>query len=130
MSASNVFAQLADNVPAYAGLRYPHLKDESRPVQVKHAISGKKDLSNETKALEERTAALPEETEKIRVTPKVGHKLFRLTTMTGKTEQFHLLAHGNPKPENRLVSPLYSFNLDGTPVETHEEEQTAAEVAA
>jgi hypothetical protein len=34
--------------------------------------------------------------------------------MTGKTEQFHLLAHGNPKPENLLVSPLVQFNLDGT----------------
>ena len=47
-------------------------------------------------------------------TPKVGHKLFRLTTMTSKTPQFHLLAHGNPKPENLLVSPLVQFNLDGT----------------
>jgi hypothetical protein len=35
--------------------------------------------------------------------------------MTGKTAQFHLLAHGNPKPENLLVSPLVQFNLDGTP---------------
>jgi NADH-quinone oxidoreductase subunit G len=123
MSASAAFKDLADNVPAYEGLRYPHLKDESRPVQVKHAISGKKDLSNEIKALDERTAALPDQAEKNNVTPKVGHKLFRITTMTGKTEQFHLLASGNPKPENRLVSPLYSFELDGTP---REEEQTAA----
>jgi hypothetical protein len=35
--------------------------------------------------------------------------------MTGKTPQFHLLANGNPKPENLLVSPLVQFNLDGTP---------------
>jgi len=35
--------------------------------------------------------------------------------MTEKTPQFHLLAHGNPKPENLLVSPLVQFNLDGTP---------------
>jgi hypothetical protein len=35
--------------------------------------------------------------------------------MTSKTAQFHLLAHGNPKPENLLVSPLDQFNLDGTP---------------
>jgi hypothetical protein len=49
------------------------------------------------------------------VTPKVGHKLHRLTVMTSKTPQFHLLAHGNPKPENLLVSPLVQFELDGTP---------------
>jgi hypothetical protein len=35
--------------------------------------------------------------------------------MTGKTPQFHLLASGNPKPENLLVSPLEQFNLDGSP---------------
>ncbi len=38
-----------------------------------------------------------------------------MTTMTGKTAQFHLLAHNNPKPENLYVSPLLQFNLDGTP---------------
>ncbi|MDQ3749379.1 MAG: hypothetical protein M3367_10270, partial [Acidobacteriota bacterium] len=59
--------------------------------------------------------AMPETNEKIIGTPKVGHKLHRLTTMTSKTAQFHLLAHGNPKPENLLVSPLVQFNLDGTP---------------
>jgi hypothetical protein len=37
--------------------------------------------------------------------------------MTGKTPQFHLLAHGNPKPKNLLVSPLEQFELDGTPKE-------------
>lgn len=58
-------------------------------------------------------------------TPKVGHKLHRLTTMTEKTAQFHLLAHGNPKPENLLVSPLVQFNLDGTP-----RADTKAQVAA
>ncbi|HEV7642954.1 MAG TPA: molybdopterin-dependent oxidoreductase [Pyrinomonadaceae bacterium] len=129
MSASNVFAQLADNTPGYDGMRYPHLKDESRPMQVKHAIADKKDLSDEIKALDESTAALPEQAEKNTATPKVGHKLFRITTMTGKTEQFHLLASGNPKPENRLVSPLYTFNLDGTPKETQSEEQTVEAAA-
>lgn len=123
MSASAAFKALADAVPAYEGLRYPHLKDESRPAQVKHAISGERDRSKEIKALSDRAAALPDEAEKITETPKVGHKLFRLTTMTGKTDQFHLLANGNPKPEDRLVSPLYTFDLDGTP---REEEQTAA----
>jgi NADH-quinone oxidoreductase subunit G len=123
MSASNVFAQLSDAVTSYEGLRYPHLKDESRPVQVKHVIAAKTDLAGAQKALSERAAALPDEAQKNMVTPKVGHKLFRITTMTGKTEQFHLLAAGNPKPENRLVSPLYTFDLDGKP---REEEQTAA----
>ncbi len=123
MSASAVFKDIADNTPAYEGLRYPHLKDESRPAQVKHAVSGKKDMSQHINALNENIAALPDEAEKNTETPKVGHKLFRLTTMTEKTGQFHLLANGNPKPENRLVSPLYSFNPDGTP---REEEQTAA----
>jgi hypothetical protein len=37
--------------------------------------------------------------------------------MTSKTAQFHLLANGNPKPENLLVSPLAQFNLDGSPRE-------------
>jgi hypothetical protein len=46
--------------------------------------------------------------------PEVGHKLHRLTTLTSKTPQFHLLANGNPKPENLLVSPLEQFELDGT----------------
>ncbi len=126
MSASAAFKALADAVPAYEGLRYPHLKDESRPVQVKHAVSGKKDLAGEIKTLNDNVAALPDEAEKNMETPKVGHKLFRITTMTGKTEQFHLLANGNPKPEDRLVSPLYSFNLDGTP----REEERSAEKAA
>lgn len=113
-AATAVFKALADAVPAYEGIRYPHLKDESRPVQVKHAVSGKKDLSKEIDALKAKVDNLPDEAEKINVTPKVGHKLHRLTTMTSKTAQFHLLAHGNPKPENLLVSPLVQFNLDGT----------------
>ena len=49
--------------------------------------------------------------------PRIGHKLHRLTTMTSKTPQFHLLANGNPKPENLLVSPLVQINADGTPRE-------------
>lgn len=123
-SASAVFKSLADATPAYAGLRYPHLKDESKPVQAKYEIAGKKDLSKETTALQTRVDALPKSSEKITVTPRVGHKLHRVTTMTGKTPQFHLLANGNPKPENLLVSPLVQFNLDGTP--RKEETATAA----
>ncbi|MDQ3713961.1 MAG: molybdopterin-dependent oxidoreductase [Acidobacteriota bacterium] len=114
-SASAAFRTLADSVEAYAGLRYPHLKDESKPVQIKHPIVGKKDLSKERDALRRGVEAMTETNEKIIGTPKVGHKLHRLTTMTSKTAQFHLLAHGNPKPENLLVSPLVQFNLDGTP---------------
>ena len=63
---------------------------------------------------------MPNEAQKITETPRIGHKLHRLTTMTSKTPQFHLLANGNPKPENLLVSPLEQFNLDGTPREIAE----------
>lgn len=114
-SATMVFKAIADNVPAYAGLRYPALKDESKPVQVKHEVFGKKDLTKEMDAVRAKTEKLSDETVKVTETPQVGHKLHRLTTMTEKTAQFHLLAHGNPKPENLLVSPLAQFNLDGTP---------------
>lgn len=114
-SASAVFKQLADATPAYAGLRYPSLKDESKPARANYQISEKKDFSKETTALQQRVEAMPEKSERILETPKVGHKLHRLTTLTSKTAQFHLLAHGNPKPENLLVSPLVQFNLDGTP---------------
>ena len=92
-------------------------------MQVKHAIAGPKDLSPYLNTLSERVANF-EDGRMNYVTPRVGHKLHRLTVMTGKTPQFHLLAHGNPKPENLLVSPLLQFNLDGTP----KEEELAAAV--
>ncbi|MBK8304021.1 MAG: molybdopterin-dependent oxidoreductase [Chloracidobacterium sp.] len=112
-SASAIFRALADATPAYEGLRYPALKDESNPVQAKHEIrSGRVDASGLKKAVEDMASG-----EKNTVTPTVGHKLHRLTTMTSKTGQFHLLAHGNPKPDNLLVAPLVQFNLDGTPSE-------------
>ena len=114
-SASMVFKAIADSVPAYEGLRYPMLKDESNPVQVKYALSGKKDTSAHLKVLKTKVEAMSDTAEKNLEMPKVGHKLHRLTTMTSKTDQFHLLAHGNPKPDNLLVSPLVQFNLDGTP---------------
>ncbi len=117
-SASNVFKALAESVPAYAGLRYPALKDESNPVQAKYAIAANADVSGAATALKEAVSALPEASEKISATPRVGHKLHRLTTMTSKTEQFHLLAHGNPKPGNLMVSPLIQFALDGNPLES------------
>ena len=114
-SSSMVFKAIADSVPAYHGLRYPMLKDESNPVQTKYELAGKTDISNEIKALKKRVGAMSDSAVKNLEVPKVGHKLHRLTTMTSKTAQFHLLAHGNPKPENLLVSPLVQFELDGSP---------------
>lgn len=111
-SASAVFRTIADSLPAYEGLRYPALKDETRPVQVKHAVSSR-DVSSVLNALNQRVAAIAGSGEKNTATPRIGHKLHRLTIMTSKTPQFHLLAHGNPKPENLLVSPLLQFTADG-----------------
>jgi NADH-quinone oxidoreductase subunit G len=116
-SASMVFKGIADNVPAYAGLRYPALKDESRPVQVKHEIKPNAALSTYVARLRESVSTLGDDPVKNTERPRIGHKLHRVTVMTGKTEQFHLLANGNPKPENLLVSPLIQFDLDGTPKE-------------
>jgi NADH-quinone oxidoreductase subunit G len=118
-SASAIFRNIASEVPAYEGLRYPALKDESRPVQAKYRISsGAADATQAS--LKARVDAIPESGTKDMVRPRIGHKLHRVTTMTGKTAQFHLLANGNPKPENLLVSPLVQFNLDGTPREIAE----------
>jgi anaerobic selenocysteine-containing dehydrogenase len=114
MAATAVFKKIGESVPAYAGIRYPDLKDESRPVQVKRQIvTG--DAGSSLDALKRRVASLPDDGEKNTQTPRVGHKLHRLTTMTSKTAQFHLLAHGNPKPENLLLAPLQQLELDGTP---------------
>src|SRR5215218_131547 len=38
MSASAVFRDIAAQVPAYSGMRYPILKDETHPIQVKHNV--------------------------------------------------------------------------------------------
>lgn len=119
-SAPTVFKTLADSVPAYAGLRYPNLKDETKPVQVKHAVTETRELPAEIGALRNNVAAMSEKAEKITQISGDWDKLHRPTTMTGKTRQFHLLANGNPKPENLLVSPLEQFNLDGTPRITEE----------
>jgi NADH dehydrogenase/NADH:ubiquinone oxidoreductase subunit G len=113
-SPSAILRSIADSVPAYDGLRYPSLKDESNPVQAKYEIKAKTDVSANVKALKDAVEKMSAG-EKNNLTPKVGHKLHRLTTMTSKTAQFHLLAHGNPKPENLLVSPLEQFELDGSP---------------
>jgi len=124
LSASSIFRALAAWVPAYNGLSYPALKDESNPVQAKYAIVDRSDVSKQIKSLKDSVEKLSS-TEKITAVPQVGHKLHRLTTMTSKTDQFHLLAHGNPKPENLLVSPLVQFQLDGTPRENSLDEAAA-----
>jgi len=114
MSATGVFKAIRDSVAPYTGIRYPDLKDESRPVQVKREIKSG-NAAGVIDILTQRVDSLPDAGEKNTTTPKVGHKLHRLTTMTSKTAQFHLLAHGNPKPENLLVAPLQQFELDGSP---------------
>lgn len=113
MSASAVFREIAERVPAYAGLRYPVLKDESNPLPAKYAIAAERDMSVELATLREQVQALPESGEKLSETPKVGHELFKLGTLTDKVPQFHLLADGNPRPETVRVSPLYQIQVSG-----------------
>lgn len=108
-AATAIFKELADSVPAYNGLRYPALKDESNPVQAKYAIHEKRDLANEMAALKAATEALQDTVEKNFEKPRQWQKLHQLGTLTSKTEQFHLLAAGNPKPDDLLVSPLYQI---------------------
>jgi len=88
------------------------LKDESQPVQVKHAVAPKKDLSNEVEAIRHAVKELSDDGEKIGETPRVGHELFKLGTLTDKVPQFHLLAAGNPRPETFAISPLYQITID------------------
>jgi NADH-quinone oxidoreductase subunit G len=109
MSASAVFNEIAERVPAYAGLRYPVLKDESNPVQAKYKIADSRDLSAELATLRQQVESLSGDGEKLSGTPKVGHELFKLGTLTDKVPQFHLLAEGNPRPETVRVSPLYQI---------------------
>ena len=112
-SATAVFKAIADGVPAYAGLRYPDLKDESRPVQVKHEVVQNPNVQATLESLKNSVATSPSGG-KDTGTPYIGHKLHRLTVMTSKTPQFHLLAHGNPKPANLLVAPLEQFKINGS----------------
>src|SRR5690606_27806253 len=113
LSASAIFRDIAANVPAYQGLRYPLLKDESRPVQVKHEIAQRRDISGEIETLRATIAQADETAAKITETPPVGHELFKLGTLTEKLPQFHYLAAGNPKPENTLASsPLVQLTID------------------
>ena len=112
MSASAVFKEIAANVPAYSGLRYPLLKDETSPVQAKHPMVEQRDLSRLIEGVRLSVMSMSETTEKITGTPEVGHELFRTGTLTGKTPQFHLLEAGNPEPPSVAISPLYQITLD------------------
>ena len=112
MSSSTIFLDIARNVPAYEGLRYPLLKDESKPVQVKHALSYQRDATAQLGELRQSVESLDESAEMITGTPPVGHELFKLGVLTSKVPQFHLLAAGNPEPESVLISPLYQITID------------------
>jgi NADH-quinone oxidoreductase subunit G len=110
-SASAVFREIAAQVPAYDGLRYPALKDESHPVQVKHAMAPQRDLSSEFEVVRQSVEGMAEHGEKFHGTPSVGHELFKPGTLMSKTPQIGLLIAGNPKPESVLVSPLYQITI-------------------
>lgn len=112
MAATAVFRELAERTPAYNGLRYPLLKDESKPVQAKHAVAPARDTASELEGLRVTVESMSAQGEKISETPPVGHELFKPGTLTGKVPQFNLLAAGNPKPESVLTSPLYQITLD------------------
>jgi NADH-quinone oxidoreductase subunit G len=108
LSPSAVFRQIGENVPPYAGMRYPLLKDETQPIQAKYVV-GETDVSEQLAAVRNSVEALDETGEKIYGTPKVGHELFRIGNLTDKVPQFHLLASGNPRPETTAISPLYQI---------------------
>lgn len=114
MSASAVFKELAGRVEAYAGMRYPLLKDETRPVQAKYAMAEKRDLAQALERIRGAVENMSETTEKFSGTPEVGHELFKLGTLTRRTPQFHLLAAGNPEPPSVLISPLYQITIDAS----------------
>jgi len=111
-SPSAIFREIGEHLPPYSGLRYPHLKDETNPVQVKHEIVAQRDLSNEFAILRKAVEAMDDTANKEQLTPGVGHELFKPGTLMEKTPQIHLLVAGNPKPENILVSPLYQISID------------------
>ena len=108
LSPSAVFRAIGEHVPAYSGMRYPLLKDETQPVQAKHNVV-QTDVSEALGAVRDGVETLDEAGEKIYGTPKVGHELFRIGNLTDKVPQFHLLASGNPRPETTRISPLYQI---------------------
>jgi NADH-quinone oxidoreductase subunit G len=108
MAASAVFRDIAEHIPAYSGMRYPLLKDESNPVPAK-LYEGDSTNVQDTASLRSSVAAMPDDGEKITTTPDVGVELFKIGVLTDKVAQFHLLASGNPRPETTAVSPLYQI---------------------
>ena len=110
MSASAVFRSIAERVQAYTGLRYPVLKDETKPIQVRHNVV-QTDVSEAKATVRAAVEALADEGDKIFGTPDVGHELFKIGTLTDKVAQFHLLASGNPRPETTAISPLYQITV-------------------
>jgi NADH-quinone oxidoreductase subunit G len=114
MSASKVFEEIAREVPAYEGLRYALLKDESKPVQATHKQAEQRDIAKELDGVRLGVESLSETAEKIMGTPEVGHELFKPGTLTGKVPQFHLLAAGNPEPPTVAISPLYQITVDSS----------------
>src|SRR3954469_18775197 len=60
MSSSMIFLDIARNVAAYEGLRYPLLKDESKPVQVRHALAERRDTSSALGSLREAVSEFEE----------------------------------------------------------------------
>jgi len=114
-SAGKVFLELARSTPAYAGMKYALLKDETQPVQARHqqvAADGEAAATDALESLRATVEALSIEGAKIEGTPPVGHELFKPGTLTGKTPQFPLLDAGNPKPPTVLISPLYQISVD------------------
>ncbi|PWT81367.1 MAG: NADH-quinone oxidoreductase [Acidobacteria bacterium] len=112
LSAAAVFREIADRVPAYSGLRYPLLKDETHPIQVNHSLAQRKDAGEWVARIRTTLQNAKPPAEKITTTPEVGHELFRIGTLTDKVPQFHLLAAGNPRPETFRISPLYQITVD------------------
>jgi NADH-quinone oxidoreductase subunit G len=112
MSASAVFKEMSEKIPAYAGLRYPLMKDESQPARANHPLAEKRDLGAELESIRLQVEGLDETASKIMETPEVGHELFKIGTLTDKLPQMHLLAAGNPEPETVRISPLYQITID------------------
>src|SRR5688500_2807760 len=110
LSPGAVFREIGEKVPAYSGMRYPLLKDETSPIQEKYRV-GQTDVSEDLAAVRNDVGAIDDIGEKIYGTPKVGHELFRIGNLTDKVPQFHLLASGNPRPETTAISPLYQITV-------------------
>jgi NADH-quinone oxidoreductase subunit G len=108
LSASAVFRELGEKAPAFSGMRYPLLKDETNPIQAKFEVDST-DVKADLEAIRDRVESLPDDGDKITVTPDVGTELFRLGRLTEKVGQFRMLAEGNPRPETTAVSPLYQI---------------------